>query len=55
MGLPNKVLGGKDQIKAQFGDSSNEYQAVGRTKATERQRPGSRNSTPAPAPVGAPA
>jgi uncharacterized membrane protein len=51
----NKVLGGKDQVKAQFGDNSNEYQAVGRTKATERQRPGPRSPAPAPAPVGAPA
>ena len=47
----NKLLGGKDQVKAQFGDNSNEYQALGRTKASERQRPGPRRPTPAPVPV----
>ncbi len=43
----NLVLGAKDQVKAQFGDDSNEYQAMGRKKASERRRPRRRNLTPA--------
>src|SRR5947208_3116565 len=36
----NKMLGAKDQVRAQYGDNSDEYQAVGRTKGAERQCPG---------------
>lgn len=46
----NAVLGAKDQVKAQYGDDSNEYQAVGRTKASERHSPGARSPVPAPKP-----
>ena len=33
------VLGGKDQVKAQFGPSSNEYQGLGLKKKTEYDKP----------------
>ncbi len=35
----NAVLGAKAQVKAQFGDDSNEWQALGQTKKSEFARP----------------
>ena len=35
----NAILGAKQQIVAQFGDDSNEAQAVGLTKKSERAKP----------------
>ena len=35
----NRVLGAKDQVVAQFGRDSNEVQAVGLKKASERKAP----------------
>ena len=46
----NAVLGSKDQVKAQYGDNSNEYAAVGLTKKSERQTPGPRATGPTPTP-----
>ncbi len=46
----NAILGAKDQVRAQFGDDSNEYAALGLTKKSERQspsRPGTSGPTPA--------
>lgn len=36
----NKILGAKDQVIAQFGDDSNEVQALGLKKKSEYKRPG---------------
>jgi hypothetical protein len=36
----NAVIGMRDQVIAQYGRDSNEAQAVGRKKASERKRPG---------------
>ena len=47
----NKVLGAKDQVKAQYGDNSNEYQAIGRTKSSERKSPTRQSATPPPVPA----
>ncbi len=33
------ILGAKDQVRAQFGDSSNELQSIGLKKKTERKAP----------------
>lgn len=41
------ILGAKNQVQAQYGDDSNEIQAMGRTKKSEIARPGPK---PAPAP-----
>jgi hypothetical protein len=35
----NLIIGAKDQVMAQFGRDSNEVQAVGRKKASERKAP----------------
>ena len=35
----NLILGAKDQVTAQFGRDSNEVQAVGLKKASERKAP----------------
>ncbi|MEA3188933.1 MAG: hypothetical protein QOD99_2763 [Chthoniobacter sp.] len=45
----NSILGAKDQVKAQFGDDSNEYSAMGLTKKSERQSP-TRSAPPAATP-----
>jgi hypothetical protein len=37
--LHNAVLGARTQVRAQFGDDSNEVQAVGLKKASDRKRP----------------
>lgn len=47
----NGMLGTKDQVGAQYGNDSNEYQSMGRKKKTEYKRPtrkggGSGTSTP---------
>jgi hypothetical protein len=34
------ILGAKDQVRAQYGDDSNEVQAVGLKKKSERKAPG---------------
>lgn len=35
----NLILGGKDQVKAQYGVNSNQVQAIGLTKKSERESP----------------
>lgn len=40
------MLGGKDQVKAQFGPSSNEYQGLGLKKKTEYDKPTKKKPTP---------
>ena len=35
----NAMLGGKDQVKAQFGDDSNELQSLGLKKKSEYKSP----------------
>ena len=42
----NATLGAKDQVKAQFGDDSNEYAAMGLKKKSERQTPSRPAATP---------
>ena len=42
----NAVLGAKDQVKAQFGDNSNELQAVGLKKKSEYKSPGPKKPKP---------
>ena len=37
--LHNAVLGARTQVRAQFGDDSNEVQAIGLKKRSERKRP----------------
>jgi hypothetical protein len=37
--LHNLILGSKDQVTAQFGRNSNEVQAIGRKKSSERRAP----------------
>ena len=48
----NLMIGAKDQVMAQFGRDSNEVQAVGRKKASERKAPVRRAKADAGAPVG---
>jgi hypothetical protein len=48
----NLVLGAKDQVIAQFGDDSNEVQALGLKKKSEYKSP---KKTPAPSPAPSPA
>jgi hypothetical protein len=43
----NAILGAKHQIVAQFGDDSNEAQAVGLTKKSERAKPAPKAKTAA--------
>lgn len=45
----NLILGAKDQVTAQFGRDSNEVQAVGLKKASERRAPRRRAQTDAKA------
>jgi hypothetical protein len=40
----NLILGSKDQVTAQFGRDSNEVQAVGRKKSSERRAPQRKSS-----------
>ncbi|MFZ1700643.1 MAG: hypothetical protein WBO10_00770 [Pyrinomonadaceae bacterium] len=40
------VLGAKNQVKAQFGDSSNEIQAMGLKKKSEYKSPSKKTPTP---------
>ena len=47
----NAILGAKDQVKAQFGDDSNEYAGMGLTKKSERQSPSRADSVEAASPV----
>lgn len=44
----NAILGGKKQVVAQYGDDSNETQAVGLTKSSERAAPGTKKPKPTP-------
>jgi hypothetical protein len=37
--LHNAVLGARTQVRAQYGDDSNELQAVGHKKRSDRKRP----------------
>lgn len=46
----NAILGVKEQVRAQFGADSNELQALGLTKKSERAKP-STPATPTPTPV----
>jgi len=46
----NAILGVKEQVRAQFGADSNELQALGLTKKSERAKP-STPATPPPTPV----
>lgn len=50
----NMVLGAKDQVIAQFGDDSNEVQALGLKKKSEYKSPKPKASGPSPAPSPAP-
>jgi hypothetical protein len=40
----NGVLGSKDQVLAQFGNDSNEVQAIGRKKVSEYKRPSAKKT-----------
>ena len=40
----NLILGSKDQVTAQFGRDSNEVQAIGRKKSSERKAPQRKSS-----------
>ncbi len=40
--MHNSVIGARTQIRAQFGDDSNEVQAMGLKKRSDRKRPASR-------------
>ena len=44
----NIILGAKTQVKAQYGDNSDQYAGVGLTKKSEVQSPGS-STPPTPA------
>lgn len=46
----NVILGAKDQVKAQYGPDSNEWQSLGLTKKSEKAKP-RKLSTPVSAPV----
>ena len=46
----NVILGAKHQVKAQFGDDSNEWQSLGQTKKSEFAKPAARSKA---APVAA--
>ena len=47
----NAILGAKDQVKAQFGADSNEWQALGQTKKSEFAKPAARVKPAAAAPA----
>ncbi len=38
----NVILEGKNQVKAQYGENSDQYAGLGLTKKTERKSPGTR-------------
>ena len=42
----NFILNVKEQVKAQYGDDSNEYQSLGLKKKSERKSPKSKAKTP---------
>ncbi|WP_287128105.1 hypothetical protein [Candidatus Cyanaurora vandensis] len=46
----NSILTMKETVKGQYGSDSDEAQAIGFKKKSERKRPSSRKATPAPAP-----
>jgi hypothetical protein len=45
----NAILGVKEQVKAQFGGDSNEWQSLGLTKKSEKARPAAKVKTAAAA------
>ena len=45
----NAILGAKDQVKAQFGADSNEWQALGLTKKSEIAKPSAKAAPTPPA------
>ncbi len=47
----NAILGAKAQVKAQFGDDSNEWQSLGQTKKSEYAKPVKSNTASSSAPV----
>jgi hypothetical protein len=47
----NAILGVKEQVRAQFGPDSNEVQALGLVKKSEKARPSAAKTTPAAAPT----
>jgi len=47
--LHNLILGAKDQVIAQYGEDSDQVQAIGLKKKSERKRPG-HHTTPPPTP-----
>lgn len=49
--LHNLILGAKDQVIAQYGEDSDQVQAIGLKKKSERKRPGSHTPTPTPPPA----
>ena len=48
--LHNLILGAKDQVKAQYGEDSDQVQAIGLKKKSERKRPGHRTTPTPPTP-----
>lgn len=46
----NLVLGAKDQVIAQYGEDSDQVQAIGLKKKSERKSPSSSKTTPSPTP-----
>ncbi len=44
----NIILEGKSQVKAQYGEDSDEYAGLGLTKKSERASPGSKPAAPVP-------
>jgi hypothetical protein len=49
--LHNLILGAKDQVIAQYGEDSDQVQAIGLKKKSEHKRPGSHTPTPTPPPA----
>jgi hypothetical protein len=39
LGFHDGVVGARDEVKVQYGDNSDQYASVGRTKRTERKSP----------------
>ncbi len=50
----NVMLAAKDQVKAQFGGDSNEWQALGLTKKSEKAKPHPKTPPPPPTPPAKP-
>jgi hypothetical protein len=44
--LHNLILGAKDQVIAQYGEDSDQVQAIGLKKKSEHKRPGHHTTTP---------